>query len=245
MTASNREAAISKTLTYEGGYTNHPRDPGGPTNWGITIYDARLYWKKDATAADVKAMPKSVAIDIYRSKYWAKMGCDERPDGVDLVEFDFGVNSGVSRALKYRAAMPALEPIKYVKEYCKRRLSFLRGLGTFKVFGKGWTRRVVDVEATGVAMAAKAVNRPVKAVLEKEAKKASGKSAAQSMGATGAAASPIPLLDSSALHNADPSAIAGLVFIVVVAFTLGSFLIYRSYINNQRGAAYKAAAASA
>jgi lysozyme family protein len=66
MTASNREASISKTLTYEGGYTNDRRDPGGATNWGITIFDARLYWKHDASPADVKAMPKSVAIDIYR-----------------------------------------------------------------------------------------------------------------------------------------------------------------------------------
>jgi lysozyme family protein len=90
------EASISKTLTYEGGYTNDPRDPGGATNWGITIFDARLYWKHDASPADVKAMPKSVAIDIYRQKYWAKMGCDDRPSGVDFVEFDFGVNSGVA-----------------------------------------------------------------------------------------------------------------------------------------------------
>ena len=80
MTASNREAAISKTLTYEGGYTNDPRDPGGATNWGITIADANAYWKKGATPADVQAMPKSVAIDIYREKYWAVMGCDDRAD---------------------------------------------------------------------------------------------------------------------------------------------------------------------
>ena len=91
MTASNREAAISKTLTYEGGYSNHPADPGGPTNWGITIIDARKHWKANATAADVKAMPKSVAIDIYRKKYWAVMNCDARPAGVDFVDFDLGV----------------------------------------------------------------------------------------------------------------------------------------------------------
>jgi lysozyme family protein len=133
------------------------------TNWGITIFDARLYWKHDASPADVKAMPKSVAIDIYRQKYWAKMGCDARPTGVDFVEFDFGVNSGVARALAYRKTLDPqnLKPVAYVKAFCAKRSSFLHGLKTWSVFGKGWGRRVADVEATGVRMALGAAGKPV------------------------------------------------------------------------------------
>jgi lysozyme family protein len=81
MVASNREAAIKKTLQYEGGYSNHPADPGGPTNWGITIADARKYWKAGATADDVKAMPQSVAVEIYRKRYWDAVGGDNLPPG--------------------------------------------------------------------------------------------------------------------------------------------------------------------
>ena len=64
---------------HEGGYTNDPRDPGGPTNWGITIYDARKYWKSNASAADVKAMPKSVAEAIYWPHYAVPLCYDTSP----------------------------------------------------------------------------------------------------------------------------------------------------------------------
>lgn len=245
MTASNRDASISKTLTYEGGYTNHPSDPGGPTNWGITIADARMYWKKDATAADVKAMPKSVAIEIYRSKYWAKMGCDARPDGVDLVEFDFGVNSGVSRSLKYRAAMPKLDPVAYVKEFCKRRSSFLRGLKTFSVFGKGWSRRVADVEATGVKMALKAAGKPISEPLKNEAKAAGKKVVKNATGAAGTAAAPAGGSQAPQLpdvSSVDTSTKAGLIFLGIVVVGVFAYFAWNAYHNYQRKQAYIAAA---
>lgn len=237
MAASNREASISKTLSYEGGYTNNPSDPGGATNWGITIADARMYWKKGATPADVKAMPKSVAIDIYRSKYWAKMDCDSRPAGVDLVEFDFGVNSGVSRSLKYRAAMPALAPVAYVKEFCKRRSSFLRGLKTFSVFGKGWSRRVADVEATGVSMALKAAGQPVTQTLKEEAKKATTSAVKNATGAAGITGATVPTLPA-----VDPSSKAGMIVLGIVAVVIVAFFVWNTVKNTQRAQAYAALA---
>jgi lysozyme family protein len=132
-------------------------------------------------------MPKSVAIDIYRQKYWAKMGCDERPSGVDFVEFDFGVNSGVARALGYRKTLDPqkLSPSNYVKAFCAKRSSFLHSLRTFATFGKGWSRRVADVEATGVRMALGAAGKPVAPVLKKEASKNSGKAIGHSTAGAG------------------------------------------------------------
>ena len=100
MTASSYDEALRRVLVHEGGYSNHPSDPGGPTNWGITIHDARAYWKKEATAADVRNMPVDVAKDIYRSKYWDAMCCDNLPVGVDYAVFDYGVNSGIARAAR-------------------------------------------------------------------------------------------------------------------------------------------------
>lgn len=152
MTAANREAAIKKTLEYEGGYTNHPSDPGGPTNFGITIADARKYWKSTATAQDVKAMPLSVAIEIYRKHYWDACGADNLPAGLDLAVFDFGVNSGVSRALKYLAAVSGPTE-KRIVDLCDARLAFLKSLKLWPTFGKGWGRRVADVKATALKMA--------------------------------------------------------------------------------------------
>jgi lysozyme family protein len=114
-----------------------------------------MYWKPNATAEDVKAMPKSVAIDIYRQKYWAKMGCDDRPAGVDFVDFDLGVNSGVGRTASFRKALDPqnLSPVAYVKAHSAKRMSFLQSLRTWSVFGKGWGKRVADVEAFGVRLA--------------------------------------------------------------------------------------------
>ena len=239
MTASNREAGISKTLTYEGGYTNHPSDPGGPTNWGITIADARMYWRKNATAADVKAMPKQVAIAIYRAKYWAKMGCDEQPAGPDFVDFDFGVNSGVARALKYRAALAPrkLSPVAYVKAQCAKRRSFLQGLRTWSVFGKGWGRRVADVEAFGVKLALAAQGKPVEPTLKKEAKAAGGKATASTGAATGTAASPASLPDLSSIDTTTKIGLA--VLAVVVALGL-AFFIWHAVHNAHRKSAYGA-----
>jgi lysozyme family protein len=100
MAASSYDDALKRVLVHEGGYSNHPSDPGGPTNWGITIHDARAHWKPDATAADVRAMPVAVAKQIYRSKYWDALRGDDLPAGVDYAVFDYGVNSGIGRAAK-------------------------------------------------------------------------------------------------------------------------------------------------
>ena len=83
MAASSYGEALRRVLAHEGGYTNHPSDPGGPTNFGITIGDYRHYVKPDATAADVRAMRLAQAKAIYRAKYWAALRCDEMPAGVD------------------------------------------------------------------------------------------------------------------------------------------------------------------
>jgi lysozyme family protein len=113
-----------------------------------------MYWRPNATAADVKTMPKSVAIDIYRQRYWDKMNCDADPAGVDLVTFDYGVNSGVGRAIPARTKFKVEgDAVAWVKAICKERLRFVHQIRTFSIFGRGWTRRIADVEARGIKMA--------------------------------------------------------------------------------------------
>lgn len=170
MAAADYDACEARVLAHEGGYTNDPRDPGGPTNWGITIEDAHLYWKKDATAADVRAMPVSVAKDIYRSKYWDALRCDALPAGVDDSVFDYGVNSGIGRAGKVLrrvigepdsdwhvtenvlAALRKREPKAVITTINDERLKFLQGLSTWGHFGDGWGKRVAEVRAYSLAL---------------------------------------------------------------------------------------------
>lgn len=180
MSAKSYPTAIKCVLAHEGGYTNHPRDPGGPTNWGITIYDARKYWKSNATAADVKAMPLSVAQTIYKARYWDALRCDELPAGLDYSIFDYGVNSGIGRAGKVLRRVLGMSDSDYhvtdvvLAEIARRdaskiiaavndeRLRFLRSLSTWSAFGKGWGTRVADVKRLSLSMAAnQTVTEPI------------------------------------------------------------------------------------
>lgn len=178
MAEASYPQAIAFVLKQEGGYTNDPKDPGGPTNWGITIFDARLYWKPSASAADVRAMPLDVARTIYKDKYWAKVSGPALPAGLDLCTFDSAVNSGVGRADKWLAkAIPCtLRPypdlakaanmngpeaqIKAIDRYADTRLAFLHSLRTWSHFGGGWGRRVSELRAIAKVIAHKASGKP-------------------------------------------------------------------------------------
>src|SRR5947209_20555846 len=100
MSASCYPESIRRLLLSEGGYVNHPSDPGGPTNFGVTLADYRRYVKPNATAADIRAMKVEQAKAIYKPKYWDKVAGDALPAGVDYCLFDYAVNSGTGRAPK-------------------------------------------------------------------------------------------------------------------------------------------------
>jgi lysozyme family protein len=179
MASSTYAAALTHLLAHEGGYTNHPDDPGGPTNFGITIADYRRYAKADATAADVRAMPIGEAKAIYRKRYWDAQRCDDLPAGVDYAVFDYGVNSGVGRSGKVLrrmlhlpddssavtddviAAARAADARALVTAICDERLRFLKSLNTWAVFGKGWEHRVGQVRAVALQMVAPVAAQPV------------------------------------------------------------------------------------
>lgn len=168
---SSYDQCLERVLAHEGGYTDDPRDPGGPTNFGITIYDYRKYVKAAATAADVQRMSLAEAKNIYRSKYWDALSCDDLPAGVDYTLFDYGVNSGIGRAGKVArrvlglsdadwrinsdviAALKKSEPTKVIVSINDERLQFLKSLRTWSAFGVGWGRRVAEVKAFSLELA--------------------------------------------------------------------------------------------
>jgi len=171
MSASTYDAALARLLAHEGGYTNDAADPGGPTNFGITIYDYRKYVKPGASAADVRAMTVEEAKAIYRSKYWDAQRCDELPAGVDYAVFDYGVNSGIGRSGKVLrrvlglpdndwrtsdavlAAFAKRDAKPVIVALCDERLRFLQSLKTWSVFGKGWGTRVAEVKSYALQLA--------------------------------------------------------------------------------------------
>lgn len=177
MAASSYNEALKRLLEHEGGYTNDPRDPGQATNFGITIFDYRKYVNPNATATDVRSMPVEVAKRIYREKYWNALLGDDLPAGVDYAIFDYGVNSGISRAAKVLqrllglpadgvigpvtiAAAKKADASRLINQISDERLAFLQGLSTWDVFGNGWGRRVREVRAYAQTLASTTVLAP-------------------------------------------------------------------------------------
>jgi len=262
MAANTYQEAIAKVFLDEGGYTNHPSDPGGPTNWGITINDARAYWKSNATASDVKAMPKVVAEQIYRTKYAAPIRYDQLPAGFDYTVLDFGINSGIGRAIPYAAAvlgakagtkidtivpLAAIHPdkVKLIQSYWAKRLSFLKSLKTWATFGKGWGRRVSTGEALAVKLwlkyGAKLQPDAVNSELKKQAESAATSSKTNKATAGGAVVSTSP----SASFDWSHISMGGKVAIALVGAALiglAIYFIHKAIINSQRATAYANAA---
>lgn len=154
------EKCLAITLKWEGGYSNHPDDPGGPTMRGIIQreYDK---WRraKGLRTRPVRQIEDSELRTIYRENYWDAMNCGAFPSGVDLVVFDAAVNSGVGRASQWVKDFHHSgddNPVNAAQEinaYCDARLAFLQRLKTWRVFGAGWRDRVAGVRASALAMA--------------------------------------------------------------------------------------------
>lgn len=167
----NFDAALKAILHHEGGYVNHPADPGGMTNLGVTkrVWEEWVGHEVDEKA--MRALTPEIVAPLYKVKYWDKIKGDDLPSGVDYCVFDAAVNSGPSRAAKWLqgcvgveqdggigpktlAAVAAFDPKELVEDYAKRRLSFLMDLKTWPTFGKGWGRRVAEVQTSASTMLA-------------------------------------------------------------------------------------------
>jgi lysozyme family protein len=165
------EAALKKVLAHEGGYVNHPDDPGGMTNLGVTKKVWEEWVGRQVTEKQMRALTPALVAPLYKRKYWDKVRGDELPAGVDYAVFDAAINSGPGRAAKWLQAcvgaevdgeigpktlakVATMDPKVLVEDYAKRRLSFLIDLPTWGTFGKGWSRRVAEVQSAATNMTA-------------------------------------------------------------------------------------------
>lgn len=169
----NFPSALKQILIYEGGYVNHPADPGGATNKGVTqaVYND---WRKSRKQAiqSVKLISDAEVAAIYKQNYWDAVKGDSLASGVDLATFDLAVNSGVGRASKMLQAAAGVpqdgiigpqtiaaankNPTATITNLCNARLAFLKRLPTWKVFGKGWNSRVASLRTVSIVMASHA-----------------------------------------------------------------------------------------
>lgn len=156
----NFDQALSWVLEKEGGYANHPADPGGETNYGITQRTARAHGYKGS----MRAIPMDVVRSIYRKGFWDSCRLDEMPDHpLRLVVFDGAVHSGPAQSLRWLQAelgvtqtgltnnktLDALRLVlgldRLALAVVQRRLDFLQGLRTWRTFKTGWSKRIADL----------------------------------------------------------------------------------------------------
>lgn len=169
----NWNESFLKMLKHEGGFVNHPRDPGGMTNLGVTKRVWEAYTGKSASEADMRALTPEKVKPLYKNNYWDAVLADQLPSGVDFSVFDFCVNSGPGRAARTLQTVVGAKPDggigpktlaaveKYVEdmgaavlieEYNDARLSFLKSLSTWDTFGKGWSRRVDETREFSLSL---------------------------------------------------------------------------------------------
>ncbi|TCA48551.1 N-acetylmuramidase [Rhizobium pisi] len=174
--------SLSKVLVHEGGFSNHPADPGGATMKGVTqrVYD-EFRRSQNLPTRSVQQITDAELQAIYRKKYWNEIKGDKLAAGVSYVVFDGSVNSGVAQSVKWlqralqelglyqgaidgqlgQGTLLALGGVNdndsLIARICARRMAFLKALRTFKTFRKGWTARVAGVLAVGQAWASGSV----------------------------------------------------------------------------------------
>jgi lysozyme family protein len=170
MASKNYQKCLETILHHEGGYVNHPKDPGGETNLGVT---KRVYEEWGGTK-DMKDLTVEDVAPIYEKNYWGKVKGDDLPSGLDLCVFDFAVNAGPGRAAKYLQTMIGTvadggigpNPLRIlgdyvekhglentIKNYQEARQGYYESLSTFETFGRGWTRRVTETTELALKMA--------------------------------------------------------------------------------------------
>lgn len=165
---------LEAVLTHEGGFVDHPDDPGGATNKGVTLATfvawCAMSGRDEPTVHDLVNISDEDVAAIYKANYWDRVRGDVLPPGLDRAMFDFAVNSGVSRAIKFLQRIVrvtedghlgpvTLEAIRerlasvMVSSLCDLRLQFLKGLATWSTFGRGWERRVREVRDASLSEA--------------------------------------------------------------------------------------------
>jgi len=166
------DASLKALIKHEGGFVNHPKDPGGITNLGVTKKTWESYTGHAANEAEMRALTVAKVAPLYKTRYWKTVRGDDLPAGVDYCVFDACVNSGPYKAIKLLqdalgvvrdgvfgagtlGSVRQQDPVSLISAFTSARLDFLKGLSTWDTFGRGWARRVKEVEVKAKAMVEK------------------------------------------------------------------------------------------
>lgn len=165
----NWDVCLAHVLKSEGGFSDHPSDPGGMTNLGVTKKVWEEWTGKPATEQDMRNLTHDDVAPLYQKRYWDAVHGDDLPSGVDLCVFDCAVNAGVGRSARFlqrtaqvttdgiigpgtMKAVQAMSPLLVIRDFCAQREMHYKSLPTFPTFGKGWMARLDKVEDDAMKM---------------------------------------------------------------------------------------------
>jgi lysozyme family protein len=166
---SNWDNAFDMMLASEGGYVNHPSDPGGMTNLGVTKRVWEEWVGRESNEKEMRNLTPEMVKPLYKRKFWDACHCDLLPSGIDYLVFDFAVNAGCGRSAKVLqtvvgvtpdggignitlAAVNALDSNELIEKFSQGKEDFYRSLNTFETFGKGWLNRVAAVKIKATSL---------------------------------------------------------------------------------------------
>jgi len=166
--ANNFKECLELLLKSEGGWVNHPSDPGGETNLGVT----KRVWEEYVghPVESLKKLTKDDVAPLYELKYWRPCYCEVLPRGLDFVVFSMGVNAGTGRSIKLlqqsigcvpdgvigpktRDLISSSNGATLIAKFSETRREYYNSLKTFPIFGKGWLARVDREEQEALGMA--------------------------------------------------------------------------------------------
>ena len=174
----NFESSLALVLKSEGGFTSDTHDNGnklpdgraGSTNLGVTQANWEAFVGHPVTWDNMKALKAETVAPFYKRKYWDMAKCDDLPNGLDYLVFDFGVNAGVGRSIKTLqtaigvtadgslgplslSAINNLEPKLLIERFTDAKEKFYKSLNNPK-YERGWLARVAQTEKSAISMIA-------------------------------------------------------------------------------------------
>ena len=168
---SNWDKAFKQIIKSEGGFVNHPSDPGGITNLGCTKKVWEEWIGHPVSEQDMRDLTPEKVAPLYKNKYWDKVKGDGMPSGLDYLLFDMAINAGPGRSVKLlQGALGLIEdgaigpntlkainnanPEELIEKFSQAKESFYKSLPTFATFGRGWLNRVAEVKVVANEMIA-------------------------------------------------------------------------------------------
>ena len=165
---SDFKECLDLVLKSEGGFVNHPSDPGGMTNLGVTKKVWEEFVGHPVSEADMRALTPEKVAPLYEQKYWKQCG-DGLPRGLNFLVFSMGINSGTGRSVKLlqqslgcvadgaigpttRELISSSDVSKLIAKFSEARREFYRSLNK-PAFEKGWLSRVDKEEKEALDMA--------------------------------------------------------------------------------------------